>query len=328
MEKLKRIYNLINQTIRKQLFDKIMTSRQITDLREKGIPERDSISSVKARAVGFNSRGNFQVHRERVEGSKVIWQRHYSKGCPELLEYVARFNIATGSSHSVKPEDYIKGIKRGELVYNVFVPELLTAKAPEGDCSKAAEFREWLRQLPNWEELYTPNGYNFVAIVYLYNLVTGGNIPLDPPVIMHICDSYDSPYKIRFCQGVPSKAGSNDDWPELYKYEIMKLVGGDTAESPHDPYAEPNLLAVARPTCPLVDLIHDLEDELAEAKLEAAKDKLLEGLSFLLPSELASKVAVPDTMEGVQDMQAKVDRATDLHIELASYKKTTTKGWI
>ncbi|CAL9974189.1 hypothetical protein VPHD124_0185 [Vibrio phage D124] len=316
---------MTNQSLREQLFAKITTSKHITELKENGIPQRNGINSIQARAVGFNARGNFQVQRERVEGGKVIWQRHYSKGCPELMEYIARYSLVTGESHSVKPEDYIKGIERGLLVYNEFVPNILKTRGAEEGCVEAAAFRDWLNDgLPEWGELYTPNGLNYVAIMYLYKLVTGDRVSLKPAVIMQMCDSHESPYKIRFCQGVPSKAGSNDDWPSLFRSELVLLCGADVLKDPYEAPLEPPMV---RPTCPLVDLISDLEAELAEAKCEAARNHLIEELAFLLDDESVGRVELPDTMEAIEAMTKLTQRAISLQNELASYKPSQ-KEWI
>ncbi|CAM0023958.1 hypothetical protein VPHD239_0181 [Vibrio phage D239] len=298
-------------------------------LREKGIPKRDGINSIIARAVGFNSRGKFQVQRERVEGSKVIWQRHYAKGCPELLEYVARFNICRKIPVDVpKPEAYIAGITRGELVENDFAIKLLNTSAPDMGCERVDAYREWVADLPAWGELYTPNGLNFVAVSFLYALLKENSeeVPASVPnsVVMYICDSYDSPYKIRFCQGVPSKAGANDDWPSLYQSELVLLCGADALKDPYEAPLEPPMV---RPTCPLVDLISDLEAELAEAKREAARNHLIEELAFLLDDESVGRVELPDTMEAIEAMTKLTQRAISLQNELASYKPSQ-KEWI
>ncbi len=289
-------------------------------------PSNEEQTTLSVRAIGFSDRGKFQVHKERAPEGKTVWERYYAKGCPELLEYITRYALIKGGTTG-QAEHYIENIERGTLYHNEAAISVWD-KIKKPNLDNESEFYTWAKaHLPDWQELYTPDGLNFVAVFLLIHLAKKSDLPYpDVPAqtAAYLCRKIASPYKIRFCQGVPSKAGTNDNWPELYQSELVLLCGESILK---DPYTAPLEVPVLRPTCPLVDLISDLEAELAEAEREAALAKLMEGLSFLLPADSAGNVELPESMAGIQAMQANIDKAMELHNQLAAYKPTT-KEWI
>ncbi|CAL9986243.1 hypothetical protein VPHD260_0177 [Vibrio phage D260] len=169
-----------------------------------------------ARAMGFNSQGKFVVNGERLEGSKNKWQRYFAKGCPELIEYLTRVDLLMGQD-ARNFDDYfdspVPRNKDGEV-------QMPLSQASSGTEEPSDELKDWVAQLPDWGELYTPKGLNFFILFSLYNIETGDNPNYKQ--LLRICDSYDSPYRVRFCQGKPQ----ND--PELeshYAGDMLRLTG-------------------------------------------------------------------------------------------------------
>lgn len=279
---------------RQELCDRIMEATPTQRLLTKGVAAtaKENPGILIARAMGFNKNGKFAVNGERKEGSNNKWQRYFAKGCPELLEYLARLDFMAGQEFN--PDTvFFNPIPRNHA-------SEVTMGWESGVEKPDTQLEEWVKQLPNWGELYTPNGLNFYALFFLYILEF--DTKPNHKQLLCVCDRYDSPYTIRFCQGKPQ----NDNVAELaYKEEASRLLGKEYVE-PVAP--EPEIDKVEVVLAALLELKQKQELQKAKEELELA----VSGCGSLDMSD----ITIPETLEEIADLTKRIYSINALEHEL------------
>lgn len=293
---------------RELLYDTIMDASMTTRILQTGVAAAAAAKPnvLLARALGFNYLGKFSVNRERPEGSKNKWQRYFPKGCPELLEYLARVDTLQGEEFT--PDNHFQAeLARGSETHIKYTVE---KEEP------SAELVSWAAQLPDWGELYTPAGLNFYVLYHLYRMEHG--VAPNHKQLLQICDQYDSPYKIRFCQGEPK----NDADLELhYTNDTRRLLGmRPEPESEEEPLPTPELVVsnVDRLEKHLDKLLADKE----QLELEEAWN-VIRGMAANMVS-FADELTKPSNLAEARRMIRVLEEIGTVCEELASLERFTS----
>lgn len=288
---------------RQHLYNYVMDSRLTRRIFDTGIEATAEAkpNALVARALGFNKQGKFNVNGERAEGSKNKWQRYFSTGCPELLEYIARVCILEGEEFSVDSY-FLKPVERNKA------GEVHMPYTPPSTETPSAELVAWVAQLPDWGELYTPKGFNFYILYHLYYIDHGENP--NHKQLIRACDSYDSPYKVRLCQGTPQ----NDPAIEFdYAQDLLRLTG-------LSPEAEVTKAPEPESTDPYGDYLAELQAEATRREVEK-----LQGQAEALAEEIRgvdiSKLVLPTTPSELRIFNSKLMGIKELEDELYPVSK-------
>ncbi len=285
--------------LRQELHEFILESTMVKRIFTMGIAgaAKAKPGILLARAMGFNRQGKFSVNGERLEGSKNKWQRYFAKGCPELIEYLTRVDLLMGQDARNFDDYFDSPVPRNKE------GEVQMPLSQVGTEEPSEELQAWVAQLPDWGELYTPKGLNFFVLFSLYNIETGDNPNYKQ--LLRLCDSYDSPYSVRFCQGVPQ-----NDAEALYQYtNDRNLLLGNDVEAEYTEAPEPES------TDPYGDYLKELQAEATRREVEKLQEQA-RALAKEIRGVDISKLVLPTTPSELRIFNSKLMGIQELENEL------------